>query len=63
MLALLGTCLLAIFAAGIAWWLIGFATEYIGAKLTQLAHGLVIIFCLVFVIVTLWHGRGALGLG
>lgn len=54
-LTLLGKLLVVIGAAGVAWWLIGYATEYVGEKLTGLARGLVVIFALAYVCLALWR--------
>jgi hypothetical protein len=58
MLELLVTIIVVLLIAGIAIWLLSFLT--LDAKIMQLIRGLIIIFAVLFVILTLWRARGAL---
>lgn len=60
MLNLLVVCIVALIIAGVAIWLLSYLT--LDAKIQSLIKGLILVFAVLFVIVTLWNGRGAFGL-
>ncbi len=57
MLTLLVVCIVVCVVAAFAIWLLSFAT--FDAKLMALIRGLIIFFTVIFVIITLYNGRGA----
>ncbi len=60
MLGLLVVCMIACVVAALAIWLLGFVT--FDATMMRLIRGLIIFVTVVFVIITLYNGRGAFSL-